>query len=140
MEKKYQLNIWIDKPSCYEKDIDVIHCDKYFHIDNLGMIHECGYWNDIIDAILYKSSVLFKDKESAETYKELMSDVRRLHKAFRYNEFNYFLYYECDDEMVYVDFVRGSQSRGYYFTQKDAYYILDKYGQEVIKNWILYCK
>ena len=140
MEKKYQLNIWIDKPSCYEVDNGVMHFDEFYFINSNGKFESQFWFNLNIDNDLYQNTILFKDKASAENYIEFMSDVRRLRKAFEPKKENYYLFYDCIDNAIFVDCVFATQSCDYYFTKENAFMLLDKYGQEFIKNWILYCK
>ena len=83
-----------------------------------------------IDETLYENTILFKDKQSDETYKELRQDMKRLSKEFEIDEENYYLYYNHVNKKVdNYTFTRWEEN-DYYFTQENAQYILIKYDKK----------
>ena len=118
----------------------------FWYVDSTGSVN-CNYYCDeclgrkCYGIELFNWSPTFTDKESAETYKEFMTDVKRLSRAFRFpNTINSYFVINHDNMEVTLytsDIYEGHNS---YFNPPDAVWLLNKYGTEVIKNWILYCK
>ena len=137
-----QLNIYVDKPTFYEIDVDEVYADEYWFLDLYGTIITRNWYNDEIDDSLYFNTILFKDFESTRNYREFMCDVRRLQKAFKDGGRNYYFVfdYRLKINEVYIRCADDVQRRDYYFTKENAMWLLEKYGSDFIKNWILYCR
>ena len=139
MERK--LNVYVDKPTYYEIDIDAMHSDEYYVIDIYGNIISYNWRNTQQDNNLYQNTILYKDYESAKNYQEFMDDARRLHGKYGC-ECNscYFVYdHACGGVFVACN-PNMEQHRDYYYNAKNAKWLLEKYGSEFIQNWIMYCK
>lgn len=127
-KKEYCLNVFTEKPQ-YE--------EKYWIVFANG---EIDWWGDDGNDDYFENTILFKDQRSAETYKELRSDMKRLSNALVLNKPTCSLFYDHDISEVQIEYVRDWERQSHYFTKENAQFILDKYGQEVLKNYILYCK
>ena len=131
LEKKYCLNVYTEIPKKSEPCL---------YIDYFGDV-EHFFWNDTdVNKKFYENNIIFKDKQSAETYKELRQDMKKLNKKFVFEEDNYALRFSPVYNEVIIGFRGDFNYDCYYYTEEDARYILDKYGQNVLKNYILYCK
>ena len=135
-EQKYCLNVFTEMPKENE---------PFYIVANEGVI--CASEYESVDSARYiycekcfENTILFKDQKSAETYKELRSDMKRLSKEFKYDEKNYFFFYDDRGIAVEIDYLYSNNYGCHYYTKDNAEYLLDKYGQEVLKNYILYCK
>lgn len=143
----YQLNVYAEKPRCYEEELGQMHKDNFYYVNSYGEPIRTFWENCNLDKALWENTILFKDRLSADTYIELMHDMKCLSKKFEFMEEQ-----EIDEENENCQFVLTSegfvviyddnnlQTRDYHFTLENAEYIINKYGQEVLKNFILYCK
>lgn len=127
--KKYQMNVYIAKPTDGE---------GVWWLNNFGELCSANWANAKSSDELYFNTNLFKDKESAETYHELLNDMKRLSKKFGNDD--YCIGYNYSWGRVEVSYKTGSYQRDYYFTRENAEFILNKYGQDVLRNFIKYCK
>lgn len=139
-EKTYQLNLYTIKPTCYEREVGVNHYDEYFLISVTGGIRQEFWSNNDFDNMVWQHQILFKDKASAETYLELVGDMKRLSDKFEIGKNNYLLFYDAFNEVVEYTQILICQNREYYFSKENVEFIFNKYPQEVLKTFIEYCK
>lgn len=121
---------------------DVSH-DVYYYIDDdYSKVNSCDWLEDKIDLSRRKCGNAFLTEEEAEFELErrkceaIMLKYGR--RKFKYEDDNYFIRFDNDDEQAFVDVWRLNQFQGiiYFDTEELAQKAIDEIGEERLKKYV----
>ncbi|MBR3693567.1 MAG: hypothetical protein IKL88_03475 [Erysipelotrichales bacterium] len=139
-DDEYCLDLYIEKPVEYEREIGEVHQDECWFVDQYGYV-ESFMWDGSPESDeLYYNNDLCKNEQSALVLKELLYDFKHRRRPFAFGYDNYYLSYDPKANIVELSTLTRCCAHNNYFDKKEAEYLIKKYPQEVLKNFLLYCR
>lgn len=135
--KEQELEKIIEKPKRWEPN----EGNDYYYIDSLGDIRYCLYWDNYFDRYRFSQHNVFRTSEEAELSLKINQDFYdnslKIDKDKHYCK--YIIYYAGLSKQVKIADMYSSTGIKYYFKNREiAQSLIDKWGDEAIKKYILW--